>query len=366
MDFNLELTEFPSTVHRNIYCAARQLTPLARSVAGITDGALKASCEAYHAFTLEMLSDMYEHPEAYGLPVMELEKFLGGKKLNSVRRKYPAQTEKLRSQTYNAVNGYQVFLCALARESEVQGGALLLPPGVLEAAGKRACGPSSPIPLNQRLEALKRVGLLPEGDRLVSVRHPDMFAGMCALAKSSEKMSSFGYFAFQNLEFRNIGAKYKPAYEDYMNPLVAARRAIADEIHGSALALKARPACNTFWKVDYKYKGAQVMCLENEHGDLGIRITGTYGWDDPALINSRLEGESPEFGKYILRHIWGCTGCSTTHLGAFATILGQKRRVCMSGGIGFRWWNPTAGDLEAIQKCLAFRCEIIDELKGKG
>jgi hypothetical protein len=38
----------------------------------------------------------------------------------------------------------------------------------------------------------------------------------------------------------------------------------------------------------------------------------------------------------------------------------------MGGGIGFRWWNPAADDLEAVRKCLAFRCAIIDELKGRG
>jgi hypothetical protein len=204
-----------------------------------------------------------------------------------------------------------------------------------------------------------------EGGGFVSVRHPNMFMGMCALANSSEKMNSFGYFAFQNLELRNIRSKYKPIYEDYVHPLISGRRSVADEIDACARNIKLKPACNTFWKVDYKYAGAQVMCLENDHGDLIIRITATYSWDDPALINNRLGGESSEFQRYILRHLWGCTGCSTSHLGVFVIVLGHKRRVCMGGGIGFRWTNPTHEDVDAIRKCLEFRCGIIDELKGK-
>jgi hypothetical protein len=365
MDFTRELTEFPSAVHRNIYTAARQLTPLDRSLCGMEDGALKESCKAYHAFMLDMLSDMYENPQAYGLPVYMLENFLNGRKLNGVKRKQPAQTEKIRSQTYNAVNGYQVLLCLLGRSGVVQGDVLSIPQEALKDIEKRSSGPSSPIDLSTRLEALSRMGLNQEGGSFVSMRCPNMFMGMCALANASEKMNSFGYFAFQNLEFRNIQSKYKPTYEDYTNPLISDRRAVADKINNCARKSNLKPACNTFWKVDYKYAGAQVMCLENDHGNMIIRITATYSWDDPALINNRLGGESPEFQQYILRHLWGCTGCSTSHLGAFAFVLGHKRRMCMGGGIGFRWTNPTHEDVEAIRKCIAFRCRIIDELKGK-
>ena len=363
MDFTGELTVFPSMVHRNIYSAARQISPLDRSLCGMEDGSRKDSCKAFHAFILEMLSDMYENPEAYGLPVYLLENFLNGRKLNGVKRKQPAHTEKIRSQTYNAVNGYQVLLCLMGRSGELEGDVLTIPQKALDDMAKRSSGPSSPINLSTRLKGLGRVGLIQKGESFVSARYPDMFLGMCALAKSSENMNSFGYFAFQNLEFRNIQTRYKPTYEDYTNPLTAGRRAVADEIYSCALKEKAKPACNTFWKVDYKYAGAQVMCLENDHGDLIIRITATYSWDDPALINNRLTGESPKFQHYILRHLWGCTGCSTSHLGAFAYVLGHKRRVCMGGGIGFKWTNPTHEDVDAIRKCIAFRCRIIDELK---
>lgn len=362
MDFNRELTEFPSMVHRIIYSCARQLTPLERSLGGMEDGALRASCAAFHSFMLELLSDMYENPEAYCLPALALEDFLGGKKLNGVKRQQPAKTEKLWSQTVNAVNGYQLLLCMLSRDGQVRDDTLIVSSETLEAIAKRTGSAISPITLEARLRALARVGLVQQDGVFISTRYPDMFASMHALASSSEKLSSFGYFAFQNLEFRNIGAKYNPTYEDYVQPLIAQRRAIADNIDAMARQLKAKPACNTFWKVDYKYKGVQALCLGTERGELDIRISETYGWDDPALINRRLEQESPEFQRYILRHIWGCTGCSTSHLGAFTIILGHKRRVCMGGGIGLRWRNPSQEDLAYIRKCLEFRCQIIDEL----
>ena len=365
MLFTKELTEFPSALHRYIYAAGRQLTPPERSLDGMEEGALKNSCLAFFAFITDMLSDMYENPTVYGLPLNMLENHLKGRKLNGVKRTQPHQTEKVLSQTHNAVNGYQLLLCMLGRHGELRGNVLTVSADAWREIERRTSTSISPIPLSTRLNALSRLGLERDGDSILSTRYPDMFRGMCALASSSKEMNAFGYFAFQNLEFRNIQSAYKPVYEDYVQPLVMQRRVLADQVDASARKLKMKPACNTFWKVDYKYKGTQVMCLENLRGDLIIRITETYGWDDPSLINRLLAGEDEAFQQHILRHIWGCTGCSTSHLGAFATILGHKRRVCMSGGIGFRWINPCADDMAYIHKCLAFRCRIIDDLKQK-
>lgn len=359
--FSKEQTQFPSSVHQIIYSTARQLTPLELSLGWTEDEELKASCKDYHAFMLALLSDMYENPEAYGLPVMLLENHLDGKKLNGVKRKQPAKTEKILSQTHNCVNGYQLLLCMLGREGIFEDNALTVSDETLAIIAKKTSTSTSPIPLSTRLEGLARVGFIKEGNRFVSTRYPQMLKALCALASSSEKLSSFGYFAFQNLEFRQLHSKYKPTYEDYAQPLINERRSLSDVIDAYARSLKAKSACNTFWKVDYKYKGNQVMCLDTAKGDLTLRITATYSWDDPALINGRLEKESPAFQKDILRHLWGCTGCSTSHLGVFATVLGRRRRVCMGGGIGFRWINPTQEDLDVIKRCLELRCRIIDE-----
>ena len=43
MDFAQELTVFPSAVHKSIYFDARGLTPLARSLPGVADPALRSN-----------------------------------------------------------------------------------------------------------------------------------------------------------------------------------------------------------------------------------------------------------------------------------------------------------------------------------
>jgi hypothetical protein len=69
MDFSVNTTTFPTTVHRSIYQAAVNLrTPeemlryLPNAPAEVRDG-----CREYHTFMLGMFSDMYENPEVYGM-----------------------------------------------------------------------------------------------------------------------------------------------------------------------------------------------------------------------------------------------------------------------------------------------------------
>lgn len=368
MNFKTELTVFPSAVHSCIYSAARGITPLEHSLTGVSNPDMRSSCEAYHGFIMDMLSDMYDNPLAYGLPVSLLEDFCGGSKVNGMKQKFPSKTKGILAQTRNAVSGYIMLLYKLARSGICNGDKLTVPADVLAQIGKATSSSVSPIPLDVRLKALERAGLTAKGGVFTGTRYQGMFPAMCELAGKADKTSGFDYFAFTTLEFRNIEKTYKPVYEDYYNPLISKQREYAYLLHDYAVENKMKPTVNTFWKVDYKYKGAQVMCVGSE-GDherlLDIRIVGTYNWEDSALINNRLAKEPPEFQKNVLRHIWRCDACSTSHLGMFVTVLGKRARVCGGGIIGFRWRNPGDEDLAVIQKLLKFRCEIIDELKIK-
>ena len=115
MNFCIELTSFPSAVHKNIYSAARGLTPLKKSLVSITDPETHASCTAFHSFVVDMLSDMYDNPKEYYLPVLMLEDFCDGKKVNGMKQKFPSKTKSLLSQTRNVVNSYMALLCMLGR-----------------------------------------------------------------------------------------------------------------------------------------------------------------------------------------------------------------------------------------------------------
>ena len=108
----------------------------------------------------------------------------------------------------------------------------------------------------------------------------------------------------------------------------------------------------------------QVICIENQMCDLVIRVWGAARVEND-MINERLMREDEATRKYLTRHLWGCTGCSTSHLGWIVDLMGKPRRVCSGGGINFRWVNPVEADIEYIRLCLKYRREIIDELKMK-
>lgn len=212
-------------------------------------------------------------------------------------------------------------------------------------------------------KAMARMGITVRENEVTSKEYPAMFPAMCALSSLAKTSSGFDFFAFRTLDFRNLNGRHKPTYEDYFRPLTANQKKQAYELHDFAISQKVKPAVSTFWKVDYKYKGSQVMCIGSEWnlGELAldIRIMGTYHWDNPALINDRLAQESPDFQKNILRHILRCTACSTTHLGMFVTVLGKKQRVCGGGAIAFRWKNPGDEDMAVIKRVIELRCDII-------
>ncbi len=365
MDFALELTVFPSMVHRTIYSAARGIYPLNKSLEVLEDASLQASAAAYHGFVMALLSDMYDHPEAYHLPVLMLENFCAGKTVNAVKQKYPSKMKAILAQTRNSVHGYVALISHLGRLGKRTGDTLIVSPEDMQAIAKQVNTSTSPIALDKRLDALRRVGLECEGNVLTAVQYPGMLPALCALAAKAMPMSGFNFFAFSTVDFRCLRPKYKPAPVDYFRPLISAQRAQAEALHAFAVANGLTPTINTYWKVDYKYKGAQVMCIGSE-GDherlLDVRIIGTYHWNDSALINSRLAQQPQEFQRQVLRHIWRCDACATTHLGMFVWVLGKKQRVCGGGVIGFRFRNPNTEDIAVMKQLICMRCQIIQEL----
>lgn len=364
MDFSKELTVFPSVVHKIIYSSAREIIPLEHSLSGIDDASLRSSCEEYHQFIMDMLSDMYEFPEAYELPALELEHFLDGRKLNGMKQKYPSKTKSILSHTRNTVDRYMALLSKIAYMGTPYEDRLDLSSEVYPIIEKAINTSTSPISCEKRFKALSRIGLKQVDTGFISVKHPNMFPGLCALAqKTKGNTSGFSFYNFTKIDFRNINKNYKPSYMDYYLPLIKERQKTAFQLHEIAKQYGCREQINTFLKVDYKYNGTQVMLVDSSEGNVHVRLTETYAWNDSSLINERLRRESVEFQKQALRHLWRCNACSTSHLGQYIDVLGKKNRVCGGGGIGFQWDNPSVEDIEMIKRLIEMRCDIINELR---
>ncbi len=369
MDFTKDIVDFPSEVHKVIYSGAREMTTPDRSLAGMTDAAMRASCEAYYAFLTALYSDMYEHPEAYHMPVRALETFLDGRKLNGVKQKYPSKTKALIALTRNCAERYLQTLCRMAYLGTLDGDRLTLASADLAAIDKAVNTSTSPVSLKQRLAAMARVGLLSEdaqagARRFYCEHHPNLFPAMIALAQRTKgTCSGMHFYLFTKAEFRNIPRAYKPTAEDYIAPLPGARRDVAAALHTLALSLGCRTDISTFLKINYKYKGAEVLLMDTKDGVLNVRVTEVYAWDDRAFFMERLLAQPEALRRCADRHLWRCTACSTSHVGQKIEFLGRHNRVCGGGLLGFVWQNPGMDELDDIAFFIQTRRDMLDVMK---
>jgi hypothetical protein len=373
--FTKNIHSFQTAVHRRIYIDGLRLTPIDVSLSDV-DGVseeLIESCKQYYEFISNMLWDMYHDPKSYGFPAGEMEAFLDGRKLNGVKRKYPKQVNKLRSEVYNTACIYQQLLFSLAKVGQLKEDSLTLLKDEYELIKKRFDRPSTSkskgitegVPFSKRIEAFAKNGLLiSEGKTVLitSSKYPKMLLALKELADSAAKIKTFGEENFKACEFRQIFHSYTPKFVDVIQTLDNDQIEICNAIHSYLLSIKARPSCTTYWKVNYKYKGEQILQISTEGTELKILINGVYWWENLELLNNRLIKEEVKFQKFAVKQLNYCTFCSTTHEGGgYVTILGHRARLC--GGVSFRFFNPDMKDYEYLRELIDIRADIIGEVK---
>lgn len=371
MDFTTDIYDFPSEVHKMIYCGAREMTRPERSLADMDNNELRASCEAYYDFLMELYSDMYEYPEKYEMPVYALEKFLGGNKPNVMKRKYPSKTKSLIARTRNCAVRYLQTLCCMAYLGELDGEQLILTQENIAEIEKTVNTSTSPVSLEKRLAAFERVGLLSTENAKDETRifrcanHSNMFHAMILLAEKTKMVcSGFNFYLFTKADFRNITQNYIPTVEDYIAPLPEGLRKTATALHELAVSVGCKVAISTFLKINYKYKGKEVLLIDTYEGALNVRITEVYAWEDRSFFMDRLLAQTQERKRYADRHLWRCTACATSHIGQQIEFLGRNNRVCGGGQIGFIWNNPSIDELAEMEFFIKTRCEMQDYLKS--
>ncbi|BCN31005.1 hypothetical protein [Anaeromicropila herbilytica] len=384
MQFIKEKRAFPTYVHKVIYLNALRQTPIERSLActeGI-DQEMVRSCQEYYSFVMEMHSDMYEDPSAWGMNPGEYDEFLGDAKENGMKQKYPSKTKALRSKARNCIQPYQHLLLSLGKIGRLTNNALTLPNEEYYGIKKFFDVKLNPklknllnvVPYQVRMNAFQRVGLIitesDDGVTITSNRYPNMLQAMTELARSSEYVETFGGHNFHHTDFRQIFYRYTPKFDDVVQPLIDSHRDIIDQVHALAPELGLTSDCSTYWKVNYHYKGVHVMCIDTddrfEHrsklvNTVRVRINGAMS--DLPLYLDKIKGQGVEFVNYFMRHLSYCTACSTTHLGWKCEVFGRNVRVC--GSPTFQIINPSELDIEYIRKFVELRKEIIDLEKNK-
>jgi len=304
MDFNIEVNEFSSAIHESIYSRARRLMPLADHPA-IAEPA-RESWKALHNFLMGMLSDMYDYPEKYNLPVGKLEKFLDGRDIHKAKRDSISKTKSMLVETKHAVSKY--------------------------------------------LNALKPS---------IYENHPEMRLAMDTISR-----------CWYNImyDYRDIAPKYKPTFDDFFAALFAEQRKTAYALHSFAMERKMRTGTNANWGVLYDYKGKHVMTIVtggDMHIGLAVKIIGKGKKDDISALENALAKEPQAFQGQVLNHLSGCDAnrclhCSGYSSGRYVSILGKQHQMCGEGIISYDFYNPVSEHVAMIKHLINMRCEYIE------
>ncbi len=362
MDFNQELIEFPSALHSNIYSRARSVMPLSPMADSDAESALYESYVALHGFVMGMLSDMYDHPDAYRLLVMKLEEFYNGQAL-AMKRESPKEFKKIFTQTYKDAGSYLDLLCQIGSDGRVEGDAFIISDERFQAIRKKV----KPKALKERLEALGRMGFMMEtastGEyRFTSNNYPNMFSALHSFANKG---------GLDVLDFRTLGDAHKPSQDDFIEsltyPLIAGQREMFRKLHHYATECKMRPTTDANKGVTYHYKGNQVMRVgagDDLASYLSVKVLGKDKKDDLQVVDDHLTNEPRDFQEQVRQRLTGCDAnqcvmCSTFASGNYVTVLGQRHQMCGAGILGFCWHNPSEDDMATIRRLMDIRREII-------
>jgi len=304
MDFNIEVNEFPSAIHESIYSRARRLMPLANHLA-IAEPA-RESWQALHNFLMGKLSDMYDNPKKYNLPVGKLEKFLDGRDIHEVKRESISKTKSVLAETKQAVSKY--------------------------------------------LNALKPS---------IYENHPEMRLAMDTISRCWHNIM---------YDYRDIAPKYKPTFDDFFAALFAEQCEMAYALHNFAMKRKIRTSTNANWGVLYDYKGKPVMTIVTGgdiHIGLAVKIISKGKKDDIAAMENALAKEPQDFQGQALNRLSGCDAnrclhCSGFSSGRYVTILGKQHQMCGEGIISYDFYNPVSEDIIMIKHLIDMRCAYIE------
>ena len=304
MDFNIEVNVFASAMHESIYSRARRLMPLADHPA-ITEPA-RVSWKALHHFLMDKLSDMYDNPENYHLPVGKLEKFLDGRDIHEAKRTSIAKTKSLLTETKQAISKY--------------------------------------------LNALKPS---------IYEDHPQMRLAMDTIARCWHNIM---------YDYRDIAPKYKPTFDDYFAALFTDQREMAYALHHFAMERKMRTSTNANWGVIYEYKGKPVMTLVTGgdiHIGLAVKVIGKGKKDDMSALENALVKEPQSFQEKALNHLSGCDAnrclhCSGYASGWYVPVLGKQHQMCGEGIISYDFYSPASEDIAMIKRLIDMRCGYVE------
>ena len=366
---------FPSAVHKNIWLTLANIIPLEESLTCAfqqeAGDDMVRSCNEYHAFYTELLTDMYQNPDEYRLNAGMIESVLQGRKFFGFRFIHGVKAvKKCATELHkNHIN----FLRNIGANAVIDGDSLALPRHLFDSLVKKSIPNKASDYLAKPIERvmmLERVGFYVqhEGDmvRIVSKHYPHMFPALSEIAKKDY---------FEICPFQCIVQDFSPDYNCATRLMNDDSKKVLNEIAKHMKQYKV--------KIEYKpggitwhMKGKPLVTTGGSHsgvaamlrwgdtslpvGGIYTTVRGIYAWNDPSYFLAAIENTSEKLKQYYTKHLNYCFACSGDgHLGGFYNIYGKRKRLC--AGVGFRDVDFKNENLPYIKQLIDIRVKLLKD-----
>lgn len=363
MDLFIDQNEFPSITHHSIWHAAMSMATLYEVIPSNMSieeaAAFRLGEESLYRFMRDMFVDMYDHPEAYDIPVGAYDLYMDGRDRRSLGHKNDPKESRLRNQFQQAIQFYQKLLFEMGIHGKVYDDSLSIEPTIMDEMINKHNLRLIRGTQSMRLSALERLGMkIQRSDNAIvfkNTRYPEMFTALITLARAGR-----GVLALTNVlrcDFRGLIKGFKPGLEDVVANLPGQLRdnILMMDLYIQELGAKIsiHPLKNTTlyspWKVIYTREGKSIYGFHAEPNRLEV-----YAYfnkpDNISRVGYQLKEEADPLYAWFNDHIpmreCRCPNNRKVDIG------GEEKRIC---GLMNRLEviNPDGEALDRLKRVIA-------------
>jgi hypothetical protein len=327
MIFDVNQTEFTDDFQREVWRFGTHIVPLEVSLADVEDEETREGCKQIYDCTMEILADMYCHPEEY--------------------------TQRPRWYT----GDYLAWI----------------------AAGSKPMKKHSEE-FSRYLRNIPQFGFIYDEDTEAwsNERYPlffEYFPRLASLAKE-RKQNMGGYL--DRRDFRLFARRIRLTLDDLLRPLADTERAYALELHAYAVAKGMKVEMKDPYTFRYIYK--KLYSLEIHNNPFCVRVP--YGLDNGRHVPGQFERflaaaesqpDADELTRYIQGGICVCNSCNGTkkpgeRCSHWVEIHGARRLVAMCHPAISKYRRGTRNeayypeDIRMLKRMIDVRLAQIDEI----
>ncbi len=292
----------------------------------------------YSQFYDDLLADLYQYPEHYGVPNIPYQACLEG-------QASPAELAWARESILKVRKVIDAcvldFLYKVGHEAELQDGALILDRGRYNQIVTEKSKRSKSLAF---LKAYERVGLriVPEVERvhIANERHPAMPLGLQAFSRQCAPVKEYDFYFFRRCDFQVFAGKRLPAFEDALQwvppqllPELLRTNALLNRLQFKREILTSETGSG--YRLRYQKRNVVYWCRVHTqfNPDLKHNLRWELASEQTPRLFARLDGSDPALAQRVLAGLHRCEhhfeNCKSL---ARIEIMGEKIETCNENG----------------------------------